>query len=66
MKNKNNCVLALVMSYETRHKNAIKSSIVLICVIYTIIGDYVCIDYLSCQSNQLSDIFIDKNIWKKF
>ena len=44
MKNNNTCVLALVMFYEKRHKNATKYFRVLSCVIYTIIDNYVCID----------------------
>ena len=40
-------VLALFMFYDTRvEKIACK---VLSCVIYTIIKNYVCIDYLACQ-----------------
>ena len=34
----------------------------LICVIYSIIDNYVCIDYLACQSNKLSVMCMDKNI----
>ena len=41
-------VLELLMSYETR-KNTKKAFRVLSCVIYTIIKNYVCIDYLACQ-----------------
>ena len=46
---KNNTrVLALFMLYETR-KNPRKDFKVLSCVIYTIIRNYVCIDYLACE-----------------
>ena len=65
MKNNNTCVLALVMFYETRHKNAIKYFSVLSCVIYTILDNYACIYYLACQSNKLSDIFIDRKYFEK-
>ena len=42
-------VLALFMFYETRNspKKAFK---VLSCVIYTIISNFACIDYLACES----------------
>ena len=41
-------VLVLLIFYETRknHKKAFK---VLSCVIYTIINNYICIDYLACD-----------------
>ena len=46
---KNNTrVLALLMFYDTRN-NTKKAFKVLSCVIYTIIGNYVCSDYLSCE-----------------
>ena len=45
------------MSYETR-KNAKKAFRVLSCVICTIITNYVCIDYLSFQSKQSSEILV--------
>ena len=38
------------MFYETRN-NPEKVSKVLSCVIYTIISNYVCIDYLACEKN---------------
>ena len=45
---KNNTrVFALFMFYETRKK--IKNFKVLSCVIYTIISNYVCIDYLGSK-----------------
>ena len=34
---------------------------VLSCVIHIFIENYVCIDYLACQSNQFCDICIDGN-----
>ena len=44
----NRRVLTLLMFYETR-KNPKKVFKVLICVIYTIISNYVCIDYLASE-----------------
>ena len=44
-KNKSVCIINV---YETR-KNTKKYFKVLICVIYTIIKNYVCIDYLDCE-----------------
>ena len=41
-------VLAILMFYETR-KNTKKYFKVFSCVIYTIINNYVCIDYLVCE-----------------
>ena len=59
-KKKNTCVLALVIFYETRHKNATKSFRVLSCVIYTIIDIFVCIGSLDCQPKRLSIIRKDR------
>ena len=53
------------MFYETRNINATKYFRVLICVIYTIIDNYVCIDYLDCQPNKLSFICMDGNYLRK-
>ena len=64
-KKKNTCVLALVMFYEKRHKNATKYFRLLSYVIYTIIDNYVCIDYLACQSKQRSEICIDRKYLEK-
>ena len=52
---KNTRVLALLMFYETR-KNPKKVFKVLSYVIYTIIRNYVCIDYLASESKQLSEL----------
>ena len=49
----NTSVLQLLMFHETRVLKPKKAFKVLSCVIYTIIDDCVCIDYLSCQSKQL-------------
>ena len=48
------------MVYEMRHKNATKSFRMFSRVIYNIIDKYFYIDYLACQSKQLSDIYIDR------
>ena len=48
----NTSVLALIIFYETRADNPKKALIVFSCVIYSIIKNYVCIDYLIVnQSN---------------
>ena len=46
---KNTSALSLIMFYDTRAHNHKKFYRVLSCVIYTIIKNYVCIDYLACQ-----------------
>ena len=43
-------VLALLIFYETRAENIAYR--VLSCVIYTIINNYFCTDYISCQSKK--------------
>ena len=48
----NTRVLELLMFYETRN-NPKKYFKVLRCVIYTIISNYVCIDYLACESETI-------------
>ena len=48
-------MLALLMFYGTRN-NPKKNFRVLSCVIYTIIRNYVCIDYLDCEAKKLSEI----------
>ena len=58
---KNTCVLSLVMSYETRHKNTIELFKVLSCVIHIVVDNYICIDYIGCQSNKLIETCIDRN-----
>ena len=47
------------MFHDTRVKNPNKYLRLLSCVIYTIIDNYVCIDYLACQPKQLSEIYLD-------
>ena len=44
------------MFYETRADNPKKAFRMLSCVIYIIIKNYVCIDYLACQSEKISVI----------
>ena len=46
------------MFYETRADNPKKYFGVLSCVIYIIIKNYVSIDYLDCQSGNLSEITV--------
>ena len=53
MKNKDTRIIALIMFYKSKGKNPIKVYIVLSCVLYYLIDNYVCIDYLSCQIKKL-------------
>ena len=64
---KNNpSVLQLLMFHETRVLKPKKAFEVLSCVIYTKIDNCVCIDYLSCQSKQLSQISLDSKYMEKY
>ena len=65
MKNKNTCALELVILYETGHKNATETFRVLSCLIYTIIENYVFIDYIYCLSKKLSEICLDRKYPEK-
>ena len=56
LKKKNTFVMALIMICENNGGNAKKVYRVLICVVYSIIDNYVCIDYLPCQSKTLCSI----------
>ena len=47
-------MLALITFYKTGDETIIYR--LLSCVIYTIIKNYVCIDYLSCQWKQISTL----------
>ena len=47
--------------YETRADNPKKAFRSLSCVIYTIINDYFCIDYLDVQSKTISEITVGSN-----
>ena len=49
LRKKNTCVMALIMFYENNGEKTKKVYKVLSCVIYSLIDNYVCIDYLSCQ-----------------
>ena len=60
MRKKDACVIALVTFYETKTKNPTKVYRVLICVFYYVIVNYVCIDYLCCNTKKLSIISSDK------
>ena len=55
-KNNNTCVMTLIMIYDNNGGNAKKVYRVLSCVVYSLIDNYVCIEYLSCQSKTLSSI----------
>ena len=48
------------MFYESKKDNPIKIYRVLSCVLYSIIDNYVCIEYLCCHSKTLSVISYDK------
>ena len=45
----NTSVLALIMFYDARAYNPKKYFSVLSCVIYTIIKNYVCIEFIACK-----------------
>ena len=51
---KNTCVMALAMINKNNGKIPKNMYRVFSCVVYTIIDNYVCIDYLSCQSKPLA------------
>ena len=53
---KNTYVMALIMVYETVGIAIRKWYRVLSFGVYTLMENYVCIDYLSCQSKTLCDI----------
>ena len=59
LRKKKPCVLELIMFHETRHTKEGKYFRFLSFVIYTIIDNFVCIDYLDFQSKQLSEICVD-------
>ena len=60
MRNKDTCVIALIIFYESKTKNPIKVYRLLSYVLYYSIDNYVCTDYLCCQSKTLSSIYSDK------
>ena len=49
IKKENACVISLAKFYETRTTNPEKMFRVFSCVLYSVIENYVCIDYLGCQ-----------------
>ena len=53
---------SLVMFYDNRNTNPKKVFIVLSCVLYYGIDNYVCIGCIGCQSKTLSVICCDKMI----
>ena len=53
---KHTCAMALIMSHENNEEKTKKVYRVLSCVIYSLIDNYVCIDYLSCQSKTLISV----------
>ena len=53
---KNTSVMVLIMIYKNVIISIKNVLILLSCVVYTLIDNYVCIDYLSCQSKTLCDI----------
>ena len=60
MRKNDTCVIEIVMFYETKTKNLAKLYSVLSYVLYYVIENYVCIDYLCCHSKKLSVISSDK------
>ena len=59
MKNKDTCIIALIMFYESKGKKSIKLYRVLSCVLYYPMENSVCIDYLYYQFKTL--IIISSN-----
>ena len=57
---KDTCVIVLVMFNDTKTKNPTKVYRVLSCVLYYVIENYVCIEYICFHSKTLSVIFSDK------
>ena len=60
MRKKDTCIIALVMFYENKTKNSTKVYRVLSCVLYSVIDNYVWIDYLCCHSKTLRIISSDR------
>ena len=52
--------MEIIMIYETIGISIKKVCRVLSCVVYTLIENYACIDYLLCQSKTLCDISNNK------
>ena len=64
-KKKNTRVIALIMFYDNRGTKPKKVYRVLSCVLYSLIENYVCIHYLSCQSKTLRKISSDRIFQQK-
>ena len=64
LKNKNTCVITLIMFYGDNGVKPKQMYRVLSCVLYSIIDNYFCIDYLLCQSKSLSIISSNKILEK--
>ena len=58
MRKKDTCVISLVMFYETETKNITKLYRVLSGVIYSVIENYVCIDYLYCHRKKIKRLLL--------
>ena len=56
LRKNNTCVMALMMFYDNNVEKPKKWYKVLICVVYSLIDNYVCIDYLSRQSKISSSV----------
>ena len=52
----NTCVMALIIFYENNGLKPKKLYRVLSCVVYALIDNYFCIDYISCQPKTLRSI----------
>ena len=48
------------MFYENKTKNRVKTYRMLSCVLYSVINNYFCIDYICCNPKTLSVISSDK------
>ena len=57
MNDKYTCVIALISFYENKGTKPKKVYSLLSCVLYSVIDNYVCIDYLSCKSKNLGRIY---------
>ena len=63
---KNTSVLELIMFYDTRADNPRKAFRVLSCVIYNIMKNYFCIDYLDFRPKHLSEITVGSKMSSKY
>ena len=62
----NTWMLALIMSYETRADSPKQYFRVLVFVIYTMIKNYICSDYLACQSKKLGEMTVGSRGGSKY